>query len=75
MGNDVFEWGAATPSMNQETALYYSQIACDKVISQSQLLIQFYGSLNRLSNDEKRILEELIAEFEEVKEYLKENLK
>ena len=61
--------------MNQETALYYSQIACDKVITQSKLHIEFYQSLNRLGPDEKKILQELIKEFEEVKEYLKENLK
>jgi predicted DNA-binding ribbon-helix-helix protein len=62
-------------TMNQQTALYYSQIACDKVITQSKLYIQYYKGLNKLGEDEKKILEELIDEFEQVKEYLKENLK
>ena len=66
----------SAPNMiDQQTALYYSQIACDKVITQSRLHIEFYSSLNKLGDDEKKILEELIDEFEQVKEYLKENLK
>jgi len=61
--------------MNQQTALYYSQIACDKMISSARIQLLYYSNINKISDDEKRILEELIVEFEEVKEYLKENLK
>ena len=61
--------------IDQQTALYYSQIACDKVISQARLQIEFYKNLGRLTEYEERNFEQIIIDFETVKEYLKENLK
>lgn len=71
----VTESAPHNPEMNQQTALYYAQIACDKMILTSRIQLEFYTGINRLGEDQQKMLKELMEEYEAVKEYLKENLK
>lgn len=61
--------------MNKETALYYSLVACDKMILNCSLRVKYIESLGKDAlPKEKENFQDIINQYEQVKQVLKESL-